>query len=79
VESQPKSSEECVAELCVLRAGFFLGLFFDPEVGHMFLRNVSLTFNGLQDVTFQKLELFMTTAVRTSNPTFIYLYFHVEV
>jgi hypothetical protein len=28
-----------------------------------------LTFNGLQDVIFQKIVLFITTAVRTSNPT----------
>jgi hypothetical protein len=28
-----------------------------------------LTFNGLQDAIFQKIELFLTTGVRTSNPT----------
>jgi hypothetical protein len=27
-----------------------------------------LTFNGLHSVTYQKIELFVTNAVRTSNP-----------
>jgi hypothetical protein len=32
-----------------------------------------LTFNGLYGVTFQKTVLFITTGVRTSNPTKIYV------
>jgi hypothetical protein len=32
-----------------------------------------LTFNGLHEVVSQKLELFITTAVRTSNPSTIIL------
>jgi hypothetical protein len=31
-----------------------------------------LIFNGLHDVTSHKTELFITTTVRTSNPTFAY-------
>jgi hypothetical protein len=47
-------------------AGFLLGLFFDAgEGGDMFLRDVS----GLHGVISQKIVLFITTAVRTSNPT----------
>jgi hypothetical protein len=30
-----------------------------------------LTYNGLHHVTFQKIGLIMTTAVKNSNPTFI--------
>jgi hypothetical protein len=30
-----------------------------------------MTLTGLHDVIFQKIELFITTAVRTSNPTHI--------
>jgi hypothetical protein len=64
--------EEHVASRALLatcfHAGFLLGLFFDPEDGgDMFLQNV-LTFNGLHGVIFQKIELFINTAVRTSNP-----------
>jgi hypothetical protein len=36
--------------------------------GEMFVRNVGLTFNGLHAVISQKIVLFITTAVRTSNP-----------
>jgi hypothetical protein len=44
--------------------------FFEPEDGSdMFLRNFSLLFNGLHGFVSQKIELFITTAVRTSNPT----------
>jgi hypothetical protein len=32
-----------------------------------------LTFNGIHGVISQEIELFITTAVRTSNPTEIYL------
>jgi hypothetical protein len=34
--------------------------------GEMFLR---LTFNGLHGIISQKIVLFITTAVRTANPT----------
>jgi hypothetical protein len=33
---------------------------------------VQLTFNGLHGVISQKIELFITTAVRTSNPTYLW-------
>jgi hypothetical protein len=33
-----------------------------------------LTFSGLQDVISQKIILFITTAVRTPNPTFRILF-----
>jgi hypothetical protein len=53
--------------------GFLLGLFFDPEDGgDMFLPNVGC-FNGLHGVISQKIVLFITTAVRTSN--YIVFYF----
>jgi hypothetical protein len=51
-------------------ASYLLYLFFDPEDGSdIFLRNVGWIFIGLHDVISQKTELFITTAVRTSNPT----------
>jgi hypothetical protein len=53
-----------------LRAGFFLGLFFDPEDGGDVPPKRRFTFNRLHNVVSQKIELFITTAVRTSN-TFI--------
>jgi hypothetical protein len=53
--------------MCLL-AGFLLGLFFDPEDGgDMFLLNVCFT--GLHGVISQKMILFMTIAVKPSNPT----------
>jgi hypothetical protein len=52
--------------------GGLLDYFFDPEDGgDMFLRNVGLQLNGLHGVTSQKMILFITTAVKISNPTFI--------
>jgi hypothetical protein len=51
-------------------AGFLLGLFYDPEDGPLKLR---LTFNGLHGFRSQKTELFITTAVRTSNPSHVIL------
>jgi hypothetical protein len=54
---------------CLLHAGLVLGLFFHHEEGgYKFLRNVGCFFNGLHGVILQKVELFVTTAVRTSNP-----------
>jgi hypothetical protein len=45
-----------------------LGLLFDPEDGgDIFRRNV-----GLPDVISQKAELFITTALRTSNSTSLF-------
>jgi hypothetical protein len=41
--------------------------FFSPDNGNMFLKR--LNFNRLHGITSQKIELFITTAVRTSNPT----------
>jgi hypothetical protein len=41
--------------------------------GDMFLRNVGLTFNRLEGVISQKIELFITIVVRTSSPTGINL------
>jgi hypothetical protein len=51
-------------------AGFMLGLFFNPEDGgDIFHPKCRLAFNGLQGIASQKIELSITTAVRTSNPT----------
>jgi hypothetical protein len=48
-------------------AGLFLGLFFNPgDRGDMFLWNIGRLSMG---VISQKIELFIITAVRTSNPT----------
>jgi hypothetical protein len=45
-----------------------VGLFFGPEdVGNIFFLMVG--FSGLHGIMSQKIELFLTTAVRTSNPT----------
>jgi hypothetical protein len=49
----------------MLHVGFLLDTLFDPEDGgNMFLQKVSLTFNGLHGVMFQKTEL-AATCVRT--------------
>jgi hypothetical protein len=48
---------------------FLAGLFFDPEDESDVLPKRRLTFNGLHGVIFQKMVLFITTAVTTSNPT----------
>jgi hypothetical protein len=54
----------------LLHAGFLLGLFFDPEEGgDMFLPKRLLTFSGLHGVISHEIARFITTAVRTSNPT----------
>jgi hypothetical protein len=53
---------------CLLPDGFFFGSFFDREDGGgTFLWNI---FNGLHDIKnmSQRRELFISTAVRTSNP-----------
>jgi hypothetical protein len=47
-----------------MHAGFLLGLFFDPEDGGaMLLQYIS----GLHSVISQKMDLFITTAVRPSH------------
>jgi hypothetical protein len=46
-----------------------LGLFFDPEDGGDVPTKRQLTFNGLHSSISQKILLFITTAVRTSNST----------
>jgi hypothetical protein len=48
-----------------------LGVFFDPEdEGDVFLRNVSSLSTGYKALHIsQKIELFITVAMRTSNPT----------
>jgi hypothetical protein len=51
-----------------IHAGFLRGMFFDPEDRG---DRCSLTFNGLRGVISQKIELFIATAVRTSDPTII--------
>jgi hypothetical protein len=50
--------------------GFLLGVLFDPEYGGDVLPKRQLTFNGLHGITSQKMVLFITTSVRTSNPTY---------
>jgi hypothetical protein len=60
--SQAKNQRE---EGSKLQAAFLLGLFFDPENdGEMLLRNVGRLLTNY----IQKLQRFITTAVRTSNP-----------
>jgi hypothetical protein len=46
-------------------AGFLVSLFFDPEDG-----GGMLALNGLHGVISQKMVHFITTAVRTVNPTY---------
>jgi hypothetical protein len=49
---------------------FLLSSIFIPEDGDdMFLRNVGLLFTRLHGLIFQKIKLFKTTAVRTSDST----------
>jgi hypothetical protein len=55
-------------------AGFLLSLFFDPEDGGDVLPKRRSTFNGRHGVLSQKMVLFITTAVRTSNPTKLQFY-----
>jgi hypothetical protein len=52
-----------------VKAGGKLGLLFDPEDGGDVPPKRRLTFNGLQGVISQKTVFFITTGVRTSNPT----------
>jgi hypothetical protein len=68
--SKNKPNKESAVLATCFHAGFLLVFFFEPEDGgDIFLRNVDeLTFNGLHGVISQKIELFIPTAVRTSNP-----------
>jgi hypothetical protein len=64
-------SEEPPAVLATcFHAGFLSGLFFHPEDGgDIFPTKRRLTFNGPQSFISQKIELFIATAVRTSDRT----------
>jgi hypothetical protein len=60
-------------------AAFLLGLFFNPqEEDSMFLRN-PLFYNGLYGVISRKLDLFIITAVRTPNLTFVCQFVFQEI
>jgi hypothetical protein len=48
-------------------AGILLGLFDPEDGGDTFLRNVLLTFNEPHGAISQKIVLFITNVVRTSN------------
>jgi hypothetical protein len=54
-------------------AGFLHSLFLNPEDGGDVPPKCLLTFNGLHGVISQKIELFITTAVRTSNQFGLYI------
>jgi hypothetical protein len=65
--------QEEVLFLLMLHAAFLLGLFFDPpDESDMILPKLPLTSTGLCGVISHKTELFITTAVRTSDPAFTY-------
>jgi hypothetical protein len=49
----------------------------DSKQSDMFLRNFGVLFNGLHGVISLKVELFITAAVRTSNPTSCTLLFNL--
>jgi hypothetical protein len=56
-------------EICLLSAHISLGLNINPEVvGYIFLRNVCRLSADYTVIISQYIELFITTAVRTSNP-----------
>jgi hypothetical protein len=76
IQFSNKSTIFCDITLCgplfaiCFHAGFLLGLFVDPEDGvDMFPPKRRLTLNRLHGVISQKTVLFITTAVRTSDPT----------
>jgi hypothetical protein len=54
-------------------AGFLLHLYFDLENGWHVLPKRPWIFNELHGVISQKIELFITTAMRTSNPACAFL------
>jgi hypothetical protein len=53
----------------LVHAGFLLVSFFNPKDEAKISSEMSMIFNGLQDVITQKIELFISTGVRTSDPT----------
>jgi hypothetical protein len=63
-----------LAICCHLHAGFLLHFLFNPEdAGDMFLQNVSSLSTDYYGLMSQKIEFFIITTVRTSNPTFLLL------
>jgi hypothetical protein len=56
------------AEQCFIPASIQFHTFDYEDEGDMFLPKRRLTFDGLYCVISQKTKVFMTTAVRTSNP-----------
>jgi hypothetical protein len=50
-----------------IHAAFLLGLFSDPDDGGDVSPKRRLIFNGLHGVISQKIELFLSTAVRIAN------------
>jgi hypothetical protein len=62
-----KTEPSCACFL--LQAGFLLGLLLDPEDGEDILPKYLVTFTELHAVIFQKIERFVATALRTSNPS----------
>jgi hypothetical protein len=61
------SRPRALLAICFI-AGFLLGLFDSEDGGDVPPKHL-LTFNGLQGVLSQNIVLFITTAVRISNPT----------
>jgi uncharacterized membrane protein len=62
---------EQVASIFVLCAGFLLRLYISPEDGDDVSQKGLLTFNGLHGVVAQKIVLFVTTVLGTSNSTIL--------
>jgi hypothetical protein len=70
VESQPMFRRN----VCyLLHDDFLLRLIFDPENGRDVSMKRRLIFNGLYGVMSQNIELFITTAVRSSNPNYFFV------
>jgi hypothetical protein len=72
VESQPTFRRNISPPTC-FHSGFLFGKFFDPEDGGDVPPKRRLIFNGLYGVISQKIVLFITTDVRTSNPLIIFV------
>jgi hypothetical protein len=68
--SQTRKELESGSKLSGLRHAFFIvGLLFNPE-DKFLLPDRRLIFNGLNSVISQKMEIFITTALTTSNPNY---------